>query len=130
MTSNSGWPECLRFTASWLAKKEYESSAKSKRRWTGFSLGTGSRRTQLARGTVLICESSTLGGLSFSSAIQFEVDSGLQPLKLQWLKPLIRRSFSSGLKSRPPVEWRDVNYFQIRTVPSRLNIWSPPEGGV
>ncbi len=63
--------------------------------------------------------SSTLGGPSFSSAIQFELDSGLQPLKLQGLKPLTRRSFSSGLKSRPPFESRDANYFQIRTAPRR-----------
>src|SRR5205807_6377530 len=51
---------------------------------------------------VLIAQSSTLGGPSFSSAIQFVLDSWLQPLKFQGLNPLIRRSFSSGLKSRPP----------------------------
>jgi hypothetical protein len=68
-------------------------------------------------GTVLISKSSTLGGPSFSSAIPFELDSGLQPLKLQGLKPLIIRSSSSGLKSRPPIESRHANHFQIGTVP-------------
>src|ERR1700687_1798725 len=67
-------------------------------------------------GTVLIRESSTLGGPNFSSAISSELDWGLQPLKLQGLKPPIRGSFSSGLKSRPPTESRDANYFQIRTL--------------
>ena len=37
-------------------------------------------------GTVLICEFLTLGGPSLSSATQFVVDSGLQPLKLQGVK--------------------------------------------
>jgi hypothetical protein len=58
-----------------------------------------------------------LGGPSFSSAIQLEIDSGLQPLKLQGLKPLTKHSFSSGLKSRPPILSRDANYFKLGQYP-------------
>jgi len=68
-------------------------------------------------GTVLISKFPLLGGPSFSSAIQVGLYCGLQPLKLQGLKPLIRRRFSSGLRSRPPIEPRHGNAFQIRAVP-------------
>jgi hypothetical protein len=56
-----------------------------------------------------------LGGPSFSSGIRFAYDSGLQPLKLQGLKPQMRRSSSSGLKFRPPKEKSNAEIFQIKT---------------
>src|SRR5258708_7810785 len=51
------------------------------------------------------------------SGIQVAFDRGLQPLMLQGLKPLIRRSFSSGLKSRPPNQSCRANNIQIGRVP-------------
>jgi hypothetical protein len=70
--------------------------------------------------TVLIFESSTLGGRSFNSAIPFELDSGLQPLQLQGSKPLIRRSFSSGLKSRPPYRMAGCQFLSNQDSTDRL----------
>ena len=56
------------------------------------------------------------GGQSFSSAVKVALNCGLQPLKLQGLNPLVRRSYSSGLKSRPPRESCCANTFQVRTL--------------
>ena len=61
---------------------------------------------------------SHLGGPSFSSAIQVAFNPGLQPLKLQGLKPLTKRCFSSGLKSRPPRQSSRCNTYQIRAAAS------------
>jgi|HubBroStandDraft_6_1064221.scaffolds.fasta_scaffold2684399_1 hypothetical protein len=57
------------------------------------------------------------GGQSFSSAVKVALNCGLQPLKLQGLNPLVRRSYSSGLKSRPPRGSWCAKAFQIRAVP-------------
>jgi hypothetical protein len=61
-----------------------------------------------------------LGGPSFSSAVQDWHSCGLQPLKLQGLKPLSRRRSSSGLKSRPPMESFRASLGRLTTVASEV----------